>query len=115
MKRNVQMIDNECIQQVNYPYFTRRQAKRHYGFGEVGKVNDITTTKDYIKEMNLNNPWLMKDGKRMYKDAYGQTCYKYMCPFQYESGKFCGNKPLLPKGSISMKGYCRKHKEYNDK
>lgn len=114
MKRKTQMIDDDYIQHINYPYFTRSQAKRHKAFGEEKKVNDITSTKNYLKEMNQTSPWLMKDGKKMYKDAYGQTCYQYVCPFQDENGKFCGLKPFLPKDSISMKGYCRKHKEFND-
>lgn len=97
----------------NYPYFTRSQAKRTK-LNQDKKVNTVTSTKDYLKEMNQTSNWLMKDGKRMYKDAYGQTCYKYVCPFQYESGNFCGLKPHLPKDSISIKGYCRKHKQHND-
>ena len=113
MKTKSQKNKLEFSKNGNYPYFTRSKAKRKK-LNLVKKVNTVTTTKDYLKEMNQTSSWLMKDGKRMYKDAYGQTCYKYVCPFQYESGNFCGLKPHLPKDSISMKGYCRKHKQYND-
>ena len=113
MKTKSQKNKLEFPKNGNYPYFTRSQAKRKK-LNLVKKVNTVTTTKDYLKEINQTSSWLMKDGKRMYKDAYGQTCYKYVCPFQYESGNFCGLKPHLPKDSISMKGYCRKHKQYND-
>lgn len=111
-----------CSKDDKYPYFTRSQSKgkekmsvKRIGFEKVKiKTCNINITKDYLKEMNQNSPWLMKDGKKMYKDSYGQTCYKYVCPYQYENGSFCGLKPFLPKDSISMKGFCRKHKEYND-
>jgi hypothetical protein len=87
---------------INYPYFTRSQAKRHKCHLEdrkmtLIKVSNINIAKDYIKEMNLNSPWLMKDGKKMYKDAHGQTCYKYVCPYQYENGSFVVLNPFYPK------------------
>jgi len=111
-----------CSKDDKYPYFTRSQSKtkKMSGVKRTGlkmtfiKVSNINIAKDYIKEMNQTSPWLMKDGKMMYKDAHGQTCYKYVCPYQYENGSFCGLKPFLPKDSISMKGFCKKHKEYND-
>ena len=77
---------------------------------KVEKV-EYTTTKDYMKTSNENNPWLLRDGKKMYKNKYGQTCYRYVCPFQHLDGKICGRKPYLPKDSISVKGFCRNHQK----
>ena len=122
MKTNTQS-KSICSKDDNYPYFTRSQSKTKKMSGVKKtkvkitpiKVYNSNITKDYIKEMNQNSPWLLKDGKKMYKNAFGQTCYKYVCPYQYENGSFCGLKPHLPKDSISMKGFCQKHKEYNDK
>ena len=113
----------ELSKNEKYPYFTKSQSKekemskvKRIGFKtEKIKRCNFNIVKDYLKEMNQNSSWLMKDGKKMYKDSNGQTCYEYVCPFQYENGCFCGNKPYLPKDSISMKGYCRKHNEYNAK
>ena len=66
------------------PYFTRSQSKgkkkvslKRIGFERVKiKRCNFNITKDYLKEMNQNSSWLMKDGKKMYKDSNGQTGYK---------------------------------------
>ena len=64
-----------------------------------------------IDNRNFHNKWLISDGKKEYKNKYGQTCVKYICTFKHPDGSLCGNDSFITKNDISHKQYCKFHRK----
>ena len=75
----------------------------------------INMERKRLKKVNRYNPWLLRDGEKQYINEDGQKCFKYVCNYVNSNGIVCSQKPYIHHGSISHKGYCKKHLKFNKK
>jgi len=110
-KVSYEEIEDELFEILEYtlnePKITSQSRQKR----KKNKTNNLKPQIDKLEYRNYQNKWLLQDGKKEYKNEYGQTCVKYVCTFKNPDGSFCGKDSFIKKDDISHKQFCKYHRK----